>query len=105
MIMSNYIYAENGRKGGIARAKKYYKKIEKVVMLFYFEPHLTQKQIAERLGVSQSFVSTHTKDLTKLYLTDKDETLKRVKIIIDRLSLEMTLEKPTQRPIKKINKV
>jgi predicted transcriptional regulator len=53
--------AENGRKGGYAKAEKYKPLIREVMRLFVTQPRMTQKQIAKRLGVSQAFVSEHTK--------------------------------------------
>ena len=55
------IMAENGRKGGFAKAEKYKPLIREVMRLFVTQPKITQKQIAKRLGVSQAFVSEHTK--------------------------------------------
>lgn len=55
------IMAENGRKGGYAKAEKYKPLIREVFRLFVTQPRMTQKQIAKRLGVSQAFVSEHTK--------------------------------------------
>ena len=53
--------ADNGRKGGFAKAEKYKPLIREVMRLFVTQPKITQKQIAKRLGVSQAFVSEHTK--------------------------------------------
>lgn len=58
-------YVENGRKGGIAKGKKYKDKVLSAIYLFYKEPFLTKKQIGEKIGMSQTFVSKHTKVLTK----------------------------------------
>ncbi len=61
------IMAENGRKGGFAKAKKYKPLIREVVRLFVSRPHMTQHEIALKVGVSQGFVSEHTKSpFTKL---------------------------------------
>lgn len=59
--------AENGRKGGFAKAEKYKPFIREVVRLFVTRPRMTQQEIAQRIGVSQAFVSEHTKSpFTKL---------------------------------------
>ena len=55
------IMAENGRKGGFAKAEKYKPLIREVVRLFVSKPHMTQQEIAKKVGVSQAFVSEHTK--------------------------------------------
>lgn len=55
------VMAENGRKGGFAKAEKYKPLIREVVRLFVTRPRMTQQEIAKRLGVSQAFVSEHTK--------------------------------------------
>ena len=61
------IMAENGRKGGFAKAKKYKPLIREVVRLFVSKPHMTQQEIARKVGVSQGFVCEHTKSpFTKL---------------------------------------
>ena len=56
------IMAENGRKGGLAKASKYKPLIIESVRLFITNPKMTQLEIAKQLGVSQAFVSEHTKD-------------------------------------------
>lgn len=56
------IMAENGRKGGFAKAKKYKPLIREVIRLFITRPRMTQQEIAQRLGVSQGFVCEHTKN-------------------------------------------
>ena len=55
------IMAENGRKGGFAKAEKYKPLIREVARLFVTRPRMTQHEIAKRVGVSQAFVSEHTK--------------------------------------------
>ena len=50
------IMAENGRKGGFAKAEKYKPLIREVVRLFVSKPHMTQQEIASKVGVSQGFV-------------------------------------------------
>ena len=61
------IMAENGRKGGFAKAEKYKPLIREVVRLFVSKPHMTQQEIARKVGVSQGFVCEHTKSpFTKL---------------------------------------
>ena len=52
--------AENERKGGIAKGKKYLKTIKQAIMLFITQPQMTQQDIAFKLGVSQAFVSKYT---------------------------------------------
>lgn len=52
--------AENGRKGGFAKAKKYKPLIREVIRLFVTRPRMTQQEIAQKVGVSQGFVSEHT---------------------------------------------
>lgn len=56
------VMAENGRKGGLAKAIKYKSLIIEAIKLFITKPKMTQQEIAEQLGVSQAFVSEHTKD-------------------------------------------
>ena len=59
--------AENGRKGGFAKAEKYKPLIREVVRLFVTRPRMTQQEIALKVGVSQGFVCEHTKSpFTKL---------------------------------------
>ena len=59
--------AENGRKGGFAKAEKYKPLIREVVRLFVSKPHMKQQEIALKVGVSQGFVCEHTKSpFTKL---------------------------------------
>ncbi|WZB63094.1 hypothetical protein WJ968_21080 [Achromobacter xylosoxidans] len=53
-------YIEAGRKGGLARGKKYWTKISAVVTLFVNRPDLSQSEIAKRVDVSQAFVSKYT---------------------------------------------
>ena len=61
------IMAENGRKGGFAKAEKYKPLIREVVRLFVTRPRMTQQEISQKVGVSQAFVSEHTKNpYTKL---------------------------------------
>lgn len=61
------IMAENGRKGGFAKAKKFKPLIREVVRLFVTRPRMTQQEIALKVGVSQGFVCEHTKSpFTKL---------------------------------------
>ena len=61
------IMAENGRKGGFAKAEKYKPLIREVVRLFVTLPRMTQQEIALKVGVSQGFVCEHTKSpFTKL---------------------------------------
>lgn len=55
------VMAENGRKGGFAKAEKYKPLIREVIRLFVTRPRMTQQEIAMRVGVSQAFVSEHTK--------------------------------------------
>lgn len=55
------IRAECGRKGGFAKAQKYKPLIREVVRLFVTQPRMTQQEIAQKFGVSQGFVSEHTK--------------------------------------------
>ncbi len=56
------IMAENGRKGGFAKAEKHKPFVRAVVRLFVSRPLMTPQEIAQRLGVSQGFVSEHTKN-------------------------------------------
>jgi predicted transcriptional regulator len=55
--------AENGRKGGLAKGKTFQPLAHEALRLFITKPNMTQKQIAQTLGVSQAFVSEHTKSL------------------------------------------
>ena len=50
---------ENGAKGGKARASKYKKLINEAIYLF-INSNLNQQEIANKLNVSQAFVSIHT---------------------------------------------
>ena len=55
-----------GKKGGLSRGKKYNKNIAKAVNLYLNHPELNQQEIAKECGVSQAFVSIHTRGLKPL---------------------------------------
>lgn len=76
-------YKEMGRKGGLARAKKYKQKIFKVIFIFSTRYHLKQTEIAKICGVSQSFVSKYTNNFSV-----KKARIKNVNSDLARMSME-----------------
>ena len=90
--------AEKGRKGGLARGKKYLKTIRQAIMLYITQPQMTQKDIAEKLGVSQAFVSKYTNHpvfkskrlMNKGFDLDEEQLLKLLlKIDLDRKLIDI----------------
>lgn len=108
--MDNYslAMAENGRKGGLARGKKYLKKITEVIELFYEKPYLTQKELADEVGVSQAFVSKYVGALRKPYqnidTVDQQFIQEQLQTIINHFELRSKLTGPLHKKTK-INKV
>jgi predicted XRE-type DNA-binding protein len=94
--MNNYleVLAENGRKGGIQKGLNYKKYIAKVIELFIADRHLTQKDIAIKVGVSQAFVSKHTNyDCLKIERLERGDNSNLTNIELEKILLKINLEK------------
>lgn len=85
------VMSEFGRKGGLAKAEPYKPIIKKVINLYVNHLELNQEEIAEICGVSQSFVSKHTRGLKRLRKgkTLDPQTLNFLEILRKKEMIEM----------------
>jgi len=103
--MNKQHYIENGRKGGEAKAKKYWGKIRHVITLFVKMPQLTQTDIAKQVNVSQAFVSKHTsyKELKIARLSNEQENIDGE--YFENMLLKIKLDIELKDDIQKRNKI
>jgi hypothetical protein len=100
-------YVENGRKGGLARSKKYWDKIKHAMTLFVKFPDMTQAEIAKQANVSQAFVSKHTNysELKIARLSAQKNPIKEeeFEILLEKIKFEIEIEYGSKK--RKITKI
>jgi len=92
------LMAALGKKGGIARGKKYEKRIVQIVQ-YFVNTRLNQQEIAEKLGVSQAMVNKYVNyDFLKIERlkhnsVEKIFTQDEINTILEKMQLEKELKK------------
>ncbi|ABE29058.1 hypothetical protein [Paraburkholderia xenovorans] len=100
--MSDDFHVENGRKGGEARAKKFWPKIKHSIILFIRFPELNQDEIAKRVGASQAFVSKHTSynalKIARLSAQSDSMSEDELEALLEKIKLEVELKNEIVKP-------
>jgi len=100
------IMANNGRKGGLAKGINYNKKRREVIELYITNIRITNKEIANIVGVSIGFVSKYTKsiEIRKLKYSNK-YTIKDLLKLNDEQFKALTLQDDMNEDLKKMERI
>lgn len=98
--------ASNGRLGGIQKGINYRDKRRKAIELFITEPTMTLEQIAEKVGVSQGFVSESTNSLfIKKLRYSQVFTIQQLLKLDDEQFQALTLQDDINQDIEKMERI
>lgn len=98
--------ASNGRLGGIQKGVNYRDKRRKAIELFIAEPTMTLEQIAEKVGVSQGFVSESTNSFfIKKLRYSQVFTIQQLLMLDDEQFQALTLQDDINQDIEKMERI
>ena len=100
------VMASNGRLGGIQKGINYKERRRKAIELFITEPTMTLEQIAQKVGVSQAFVSESTNSLfIKKLRYSQVFTIQQLLMLDDEQFKALTLQDDINQDLEKYERI